>query len=249
MKDPRATGSGSVTESIDVLLRKLNVSAAYRPGSSDERVLREVLQTSPYRRKRIGFDVEKGEHWLDLGANIGAFAVYCRMRGATADCYEPDEGCFEVLQENTRSPGFSCHRFAVSCSEEVELPFWVSKSAIDHHRGTTYPMKAVPRAGTVPNLHIRYIVNDTGARYSGIKMDIEGTEGEILDAGLIPDCNKLVLEYHLWRDASMANLRRRLEFLRSRFRTVTYPPEYDRMLASGYSENTSYYDRLVFCMR
>jgi len=247
MKDPRATGTGSNVESIDALLKRLGVTAHYRPGTSDERVLREVLVTSPYRRKRIGFDVERGEHWLDLGANIGAFAVYCRMRGATADCYEPDEGCFEILRQNTAGLGFRCFRTAVSTRFDEYLPFWTSKSETDHHRGTTFPMKTVPLKGNVPNLHMRYVLD--GTKYDGAKIDIEGTEGEILDAGLLPDCNKLALEYHLWRDPSMQHLRDRLAFLRTRFKTVSYPPEFDRMLASGYTENTSYYDRLVFCMR
>lgn len=246
--DQRALSDTTPPVPIAEVLAKYGIVAHYRPGTSDERVLREVLFTSPYRRKRLGFDVEPGEHWLDLGANIGAFAIYCRERRATAHCFEPDRSSFDVLVQNATGFGFRCERAAVTAKWDAELEFWTSKAQTDHHRGTTFPMKMAPKHpdGTVPNVHGSLLMQNT---YTGVKMDVEGTEGELLDAHLIPTCAKLVVEYHLWRDPSMDNLRRRLDYLRSRFRTVSYPPEFDRMLANGFKENTSYYDRLIFCMR
>lgn len=247
MRDPRSSTSATPKEPIADLLTRAGIVAAYRPGTSDERVLREVLFTSPYRRKRIGFDVEKGEHWLDLGANIGAFALYCKQRGATADCYEPDPESFKMLVQNANGFGFRCHDFAVSAKFDETLPFWTSRDSNDHQRGTTFPMKTAPKRGEVKNMHASMSI--MRGVYTGVKIDIEGTEGELLDAKLIPECQKLVIEYHLWRDDSMTNLRRRLEYLRSRFSVVSYPPEFDRMLASGFEHNTSYYDRLIFCKK
>jgi FkbM family methyltransferase len=246
MKDARALSADANNEPITALLDRLKIAAAYRPGTSDERVLREVLTTTPYHRRRIHFDVEKDEMWLDLGANIGAFGIYCRMRGAYVECYEPDSDCFAVLTENGQLHGFNAHRYAVTTSMNAYLPFWVSKGEGDHHRGTVLEKKKYPLAGQVPNLHIAALPR---LAYDGIKMDIEGSEAEILDAGHLPECKKLVLEYHLWRDPSMENLRRRLDFLHSKFSVVSYPPEFDRMLASPFKENTSYYDRLIFCMK
>lgn len=251
MRDPRSTSNAAPKEPLDDLLRRAGIDVpAYRPGTSDERVLREVLFTTPYRRKRMNFDVERGEHWLDLGANIGAFALYCKMRGATADCYEPDTSSFELLDTNIGDvPGFHCFNAAVTTKYDTVLPFWVSRDANDHQRGTTFPMKVAPLRGQVKNIHAQYVVAHPHVRptFDGCKMDIEGTEGELLDGHWIPQCKKLVVEYHLWRDDSMINLRRRLEFLKSRFSVVQYPPEFDRMLASGFEHNTSYYDRLIFC--
>src|SRR5262245_12504074 len=77
-----------------------NVQAWYRPGTTDENALIEVLVKRAYRRPSIGFDVRAGEHWLDLGANIGAFALYCKARGASAACYEPLADNFAILLKN-----------------------------------------------------------------------------------------------------------------------------------------------------
>jgi FkbM family methyltransferase len=245
MHDPRATSDRTPLD-IDAKLRAAKLSAFYRPGTSDERVLNEVLFVSPYRRKKLQFDVEAGEHWLDLGANIGAFALYCKMRGATAECYEPDPGCFALLRQNV--PEFLCFPVAITDQPTGDVAFWAAKSPDDHHRYTAYPMKMSPRhsLGVLPNVNGAVLKE---RRFDGAKIDIEGSEGGLLDAGYLPICNKLVMEYHLWRDPSMAHLRSRLEFLKSKFEIVHYPPEFDRMLASGYTEAQAYYDRLIYCKR
>lgn len=107
-------------------------------------------------------------------------------------------------------------------------------------------MKMSPRhpAGELPNIYGEFLKRQS---YDGAKIDIEGSEGGLLDAGFIPLCEKLVMEYHLWRDPSMDHLRSRIAFLRSRFQIVQYPPEFDRMMASGWKEAQSYYDRLIYC--
>ena len=245
MIDPRAQPSASTLEPIQTLLDRAGIIAHYRPDTSDERVLREVLFTSPYRRKRLGFEVEAGEKWLDLGANIGAFVIYCRWRGATVvEAYEPDLSCFTILRQNTTSET-ACYCVAVTASREPSIPFWRSKTPTDHHRATAFGMKRAQMAGMFANFHGEFLLKRS---YDGVKMDIEGSECGLLDAGYIPQCEKLVLEYHTWRDPSTENLHRRIDFLRSKFKVVHYPPEYDRMLQSGYKETTTYYDRTIYCM-
>jgi FkbM family methyltransferase len=242
-RDQRALSDG-IPLDIQAKLDKAGICANFRLGTSDERVLNEVLFVSPYRMRALNFYVEPLERWLDLGANIGAFALYCKSRGAFAECYEPDPGCFEILQQNAE--GFPCYQTAVTASEEPEIPFWGSKSPDDHHRYTASPRKMSPRhrLGVLPNLCGEFLLDQ---KFDGVKMDIEGSEGGLLDAGYLPECRKLVLEYHLWRDPSMENLRRRIDYLKSIFMKVHYPPEFDRMMAS-YKEAQAYYDRLIYCI-
>ncbi len=106
----------------------------YRPESTDENVMREVLVSRTYRKPSIGFDVEKGEMWLDLGANIGTFAVYCQMRGARAECYEPEPECFKLLKRNAKN--FLCTQAAVSHSKEKFVSLWSSNRSGNYYRGT-----------------------------------------------------------------------------------------------------------------
>lgn len=215
----------------------------YRPGTSDERVINEVIFNHIYRRQRARFDVWPQEHWLDLGANIGAFAVYCLIRGATAECYEPDPECYEILKLNV--PELQCHNVAVTNKMTKSVQFWKGRLQNDHYRATAYPTKGLPDH---PD---KYLINKWGkfllhTECDGIKMDIEGAEAGILDEQWIPNsCRKLCMEYHTSRDPSIANLARRLDYLKRRFRHVSYPPEYDRLIAAGVDTKT-YFDRMVF---
>jgi len=216
----------------------------YRKGTSDERVFDEVVCNRGYRRVRMGFDVMPDETWLDLGANIGAFAIYCMLRGAKAVCYEPDPDCFELLGRNV--PHFSIFRTAVTNRHEDNLPFWKGRLETDHYRQTAYPTSGLPAhpCGTLPNMHGSYIKPIKG--FDGIKMDIEGAEAGLLDDDLLPLAEKLCIEYHTSRDASMKNLERRLNFLKARYKVVSYPPEYDRLIAAG-EDTKTFFDRLIFC--
>jgi len=229
---------------ISELTLPYGITARYRPGTSDERVLREVVIKATYRRPTLGFDVRPGEVWLDLGANIGAFALYCKTNRASAVCYEPDPDCFALLAMNV--PDFERHNVAITARHDDALPFWVGKSPSDHYRATVIPSATLPRHknGVLPNRHASCLLN---RRFDGVKIDIEGSEGELLDHELIPQCQKLCLEYHLSRDNSVEHLERRLRYLRRRFRQVRYGAELDRLIAAGVPAKT-YCDRLIHCL-
>ncbi len=209
--------------------------------SGDERILEEVLERREYQKPRIGFDVEPGELWLDLGANIGAFALYCKSRKAKAVCFEPDAGNFKLLRKNV--PSFECHQKAVTAQKTSEVTFFISEARPSHARGTTVHVKGYT-AVTVPNMYAGDVASI--AAFDGVKMDVEGSEAALLDKWLIPPCKKLVLEYHTSRDDSVANLKRRLKILKSKFHNVSYRPEYDRAIASGAETFKSHCDRLIF---
>lgn len=217
------------------------VSGRYREGTTDEKALREVVERRSYRRLSAGIDVEPGETWLDLGANIGSFAVYCKVRQATAVCYEPDEDCFRILQRNAN--GFVCYRKAVTAHQGETVSFYVSKESGNHYRGSILTARSMKSAGSVPNIYAGLLLGQT---YDGIKIDIEGAEFDLIDLNLIPFCNKLVMEYHTSRDPSVTNLKRRIEILKRRFRQVIYPPEFDRQIQAG-SVVKTFFDRFIYC--
>jgi FkbM family methyltransferase len=216
------------------------IPARYRPDTTDEKILRGLLTNSSYRKKSLGFDVFSGEKWLDLGANVGAFAIYCKQRDAIAECYEPDPDCFKILERN--APWFVCNRAAVTALHSEHIPFHVSTNKDNHYRGSILTGRCLRLKTVVPNVFIGSIK----AKFDGIKMDIEGSEFGILDAELLPSCDKFVMEYHTSRDDSPKNLKRRLEFLHSRFDHIHYPPELDRKMEAGISVKT-FQDREIFC--
>lgn len=221
-----------------------SILLAFRPGTTDEPVLKEVLTACCYRKVRSGFEVCPGEHWLDLGANIGAFAAYCYLNGATADCYEPDSQCFTILQKNIgKLPGFSLHQTAVTHLPHKTLPFYKGTKPTDHYRATILPTRTKHPAGSLPNRHGQFLTQLT---YDGVKMDIEGSEFGLIEAGYIPQCKKLVLEYHFSRDkGSMTNFHQRMDMLRQMFKEVSYSPTMDKPMLND--KWYSPFDQFIYC--
>lgn len=226
----------------------------YRPGikndpSSDEQALEEVLVRRAYRRTRSGFDVEQGERWLDLGANIGAFALYCRLRGAQAVCYEPEPGCFGLLQKNAK--GFKLINAAVTAHSAEFISFSKSSNPQNNYRNTECVVR-----GYVPIPPVRNVYGGvlTGQKFDGVKMDIEGSEGPLIDDWLLPHCSKLVMEYHTSRDPEGAHLVNRLAILKQHFEHIHYPTMFKKLeryyeepgadLPKGFPPR---YDQLIFC--
>jgi FkbM family methyltransferase len=238
------------------------MQAYYRAGkpddpSSDQQALAEVLERRSYRRPRSGFDVKTGERWLDLGANIGAFALYAQSCGAReVVCYEPDQECFEILVKNTSvnkmaSTKFLLHNAAVTAIRAKKVSFKTSDNPTNRYRGTVMAENVhVPdryvACPPVNNVYAGRLMDD---EFDGIKMDIEGSEGPLFDNGLLPDCGKLVLEYHTSRDANVERLYNRLQFLKGRFEHVLYPKAFDDAIDRCSGPDEVYrprFDQLIF---
>jgi FkbM family methyltransferase len=213
----------------------------YRPDSSDERCLTEVVDRHCYRSRKREIDVEEGEHWLDLGANIGAFGIYCYLRGGTAECWEPVQSCFALLERNLGTlEGFELHQSAVTASKESKLLFYSGKQPNDYYRASIKPNRQPPVE--LKNTHAARLQK----HYDGIKIDIEGAEFELIEKGLLPDCEKMVMEYHFSKDRNMTNFHRRMKALRKKY-DVTYQPGLDKPWPDDIFPG--FFDRFVFCKR
>lgn len=230
----------------------LRLPFTIRGPGSDEDVLKEVVDKRCYRRAQIGFEIRPGETWLDLGANIGAFAACCYLHGAKAVCYEPEPDCFKLLKTNIgRLKGFELHNSAVTTSSKPRLQAKASDNPDNHYRLTFLPDRAPARyidAGSFQNKHVSNLLwpGQDGVLWDGVKLDIEGSELSMIDQGLLPRTNKLVMEYHFSRDdGSMPNFHRRMKLLRELYEVVKYPPSLDKHKSGVYPGR---FDINVFCM-
>jgi FkbM family methyltransferase len=214
----------------------------YRPNSSDEAVLIEVIEKKSYRRvKRIDFDVEPGEVWLDLGANIGAFSLYCLIKGAkTTVAYEPDLDCFKILEKNL--PDCKLHRSLVTCYKDKQFEMFVIDNGKMFSRNTIYDRYNTSYKNTCPNTFISNIKR----KFHGCKMDIEGSEIPILLDNRIPNCEKLCLEYHLSIDQSWKKLDKCIKVLKKNFDEVIVPNDLLSIVADK-EDRRSFYDKNIFC--
>lgn len=229
-----------------------------RPGTKDWRVFAEILEQQVYRNTRIGFDVEAGENWLDLGGHIGVFGIYALNRGAeSVVSYEPCVSNFNVLVRNAgRQENWITKRASVSHLPHVAVPLFGSGNKVEgEYPNTKYTLLESTRyrdIGSVPNYQF---TQKFTKKFDCIKMDIEGSELGILDQitekgfGFSKSVRKLVMEYHFTKDKSFKHFQDRIQKLRSFFPNIYYIPSIDRLIKEGHEEYPGMYDRFVYAWR
>ena len=75
----------------------------YRKNTTDENVIKEILTKQAYKKKKLNFNIESKDVWLDGGSHIGVFGLYASInRAKKVYCYEPETENYKILQENIR---------------------------------------------------------------------------------------------------------------------------------------------------
>lgn len=122
---------------------------------------------------------------LDIGANVGSFAVWAARRwpGSTINCYEANPGTFPYLVRNTRfDAGTHCHHAAVFPGGRKTMPFF-SRFDGDGEAGLLTYISDTFRPGVDGRVN-EVEVADPAALPSAdiVKLDIEGGEAAVLAA-------------------------------------------------------------------
>jgi FkbM family methyltransferase len=185
----------------------------HRP--QDIPIIKEVYHGNAYHNKSIGFGIEHGDHWIDVGAHIGCFSKKVIRNGGTVHSYEPSNN-YEYLIKNIDQK--SCFNVAVCSSNTsnntVSMKFhelgYFNKVVSESTENTT----------DVPVVKFKDIITDNCC----IKMDIEGSEMDILDNDDFSRIKKMVIAYHTNVDPSVEHLNKRTEKLRRYFKTVYHAP-------------------------
>lgn len=192
-----------------------------RPNTTDEQAILECAKKQVYRKKGK-LEVEPTDIWLDLGANVGGFAVHAANIGATVYAVEPEPENFEILTSNVElnnlGDKIKCLRAACVAGDQTHLDLYVCKSETNKYRHTLVPVRGREHV-SVPCVKFANLIKEVTA----IKMDIEGAEFEIFDStenwyGV----NKLTFEYHFDHDRSVANFLRRMDRLKLHFSNIEY---------------------------
>lgn len=120
---------------------------------------------------------------LDIGANVGSFALWASMRwpGSTIHCYEPNPGTFEYLTRNTRG------RADIHCTNAAIFPGGMKtarlfsrfagdgESALEAYVGDTF------REGLERDtFEVAVVAPEALPRADIVKIDIEGGEAAVL---------------------------------------------------------------------
>ncbi len=150
---------------------------------------------------------------LDIGANVGVFAVPAALRCAAVVAYEPDLANFAMLQAN-----IACNAVANVTASPAAIVGGDAPAVSLFDGGSSTRHTLLPQAGgaarMVPAVNIDAALLASGANV--VKLDAEGAEvGIIAGATRWSQVERLVLEYHDglfgdWQGVLWASLRRRL---------------------------------------
>jgi FkbM family methyltransferase len=127
----------------------------------------------------------EGLHILDIGANVGSFAIWAlhRWPGSRVTCFEPNPGTFAFLARNTGGhAAVTRHNAAVFPGLGARSAFF-SRYDGDGEAGLMAYAGDTFRPETMADV-IEVAVTDPRALPSAdvVKLDVEGGEGEILAA-------------------------------------------------------------------
>lgn len=137
---------------------------------------------------------EPGDIWLDVGANIGSFAIRAAEFVKQVIAFEPEPNNAARLKKNidlNRIQNIWVVESAIVGSHVPQVSLALSNTFSSTHRvGTIRGRRSI----AVPALNINDVVYDT--QTNKIKIDCEGTEAEILEVLKLDCIDELVFEYH-----------------------------------------------------
>lgn len=195
-----------------------------RPGTSDIKAIKEVVERNSYQKPRKNFKIEKGERWIDLGANIGAFSILAAHLGAArVDAYEACPDSFELLKKNIELNGLTdriapFHR-AVVADRQKRAWLSVSEKNKNFWRNSLVKQWKGSRMVPVPCIHFSEVFELDAC----VKMDIEGSEMPILEK-LSFGPPKLVFEWSFDIDSCCVRFRSAMAHLAPFFKVMDYRP-------------------------
>lgn len=205
---------------MNSIIQSKGLSFMVRPGTTDEKVVPEVVTKHSYERK--DFKIEPGEFWADIGANIGTFSCFAAQRGAKVISFEPEDENFALLNTNIGLNGFGSSVRTIKKAVTFRgknLLLYKCKSERNKYRHSTIPHK-----NWLPVKVAAISFQDVVAEgVNCIKLDCEGSELEIFDNFTNwGNVNKLVFEYHFDLDRQIANFLARMEKLGRYFSQIYY---------------------------
>ena len=168
----------------------------------DKTIIAEIKGT--YGWMCEGGEKSKDDVIMDIGANIGCFAVYAGEKGyKQLYCYEPEPSNFDLLKENTKHLK-KCKlinkAILSSYSNDDKIDFYIPKNKVNMGSCSSYVTRGRDKI-SVGTINFKDELDKIKPNI--IKMDCEGAEYDLLQTPL-PDCvKKITIEIHLnkkdWR--------------------------------------------------
>jgi FkbM family methyltransferase len=169
--------------------------------------------------KKISF--KKEDNVLDLGGNIGAFTDLVSPLVNKVFTYEPEKENFEILKENNiENKNVYCFNSAVVGNQDKERIFYVNQKQNKGIHG--FLAKRGRLEQKVSCVNINDIIKEHNI--NKIKMDIEGSEYELLKSMNFDMIDEMVIEYHFiyLKDKDKSKYNEIIKLLKRNFKLVEY---------------------------
>lgn len=214
---------------IQTINGKQKMSFYVRPNTTDSKVIDEIIDRKTYQHRRLEFDLEPTDVWLDLGANVGIFTCLVIAKGGIPYGYEPESENFIILKKNLEKAKkeFGCKKGQVFkqgvSTESGKVKLYLTKKPENKYRHTIIPVKG--RKTVEITVKTMDDILSKHKNINAVKMDIEGIEIPILEQftdwkkwGI----NKLVLEYSFDFDPSIPRFAKIIRSLKRSYKIVHF---------------------------
>ena len=225
----------------------------YRKNTTDENVIKEILTKQAYKKKKLNFNIESKDVWLDGGSHIGVFGLYASINGAKkVYCYEPETENYKILQENislihkTYSTKLESFQYAINQTGGTHS-FTIAPNTWRHSLVSHYKTEH-------PKIEINCIsFDDILKRHKDItciKLDIEGSELEILQNDHnFSNIEKLVFEYSFTKNRYMKDFFDCVKRLEKYFYVDIQPSFYNQKYQGKEGYWGGFIDSIIFCVK
>lgn len=170
---------------------KIKLDRVYDDGWSPT-ILMDIFVKEEYGK------IENDSIIVDIGANIGAFSLYCAFfNGCTVYSFEPDKRNFELMLENIRINGLEerIYPFDKAVSDISGIKKLYKSISMSHSLNVVSDTYVDVESITLRDI---LITNDI-KKVDYLKLDCEGGEYDILyntDSETFAKVKNILLEYH-----------------------------------------------------
>ncbi len=176
---------------VRLLVREGETRLWIRPFSLDWFVLKEIFERNIYAA-----EIKRGDLVLDIGAHIGLFSIYAATLGARVLAFEPDPRNLEVFRDNLAMNGFSKEVSVTQAAVWTERGFKEMYFTRNAGNNSFYSFGSWVHLAEVRCVSFNEILDGIDGDVQVVKMDIEGTEYDIIREADLSRVRQICLEYH-----------------------------------------------------
>tara|TARA_Y100000114_G_C11718670_1_gene307319 strand:+ start:264 stop:968 length:705 start_codon:yes stop_codon:yes gene_type:complete len=223
----------------------------YRPNTTDENIINEILNKQAYRKKKINFFIEEDDIWLDGGAHIGFFSLYASKNNAKKIyCFEPEEENFSLLTQNIemmrRKYNTEYEIFSSAVNQKGGQNIMTIAPNTWRHSLVSHYKKKLPTV-SISCIALDDILN-TYKDINCIKLDIEGSELEILkEEHDFSRIKKMVFEYSFTKDRNMQTFFQCVKKLEKYFNVDIQKSYHNQKFQGKQGFWGGFIDSIIFC--